>query len=155
MKPTDRELTAHAPTRQALSHAKASWPPDNAPACTARPRAPRPSLHARPPGGPGHSCPSPLTPSWVLAAVATTWDVTPAEVCGPSRQRRLVDARHVVVYLARNLLGVSWSEAAELVGRGDHTTAISAYRRIARSLGTDPALVARIAWVLEALGAQP
>ncbi len=99
----------------------------------------------------GRSCPPPLSPDLILATVATAWGITAAELVGPSRSPRLVQARQVVVHLARVLLGASWSEAAAAVGRADHTTAMNADARLRSALDHDEALTARLAWVTAAL----
>jgi len=83
--------------------------------------------------------------------VAAAWGLSPAQLCGPSRQRQLVTARQVVIYLARNMLALSWAEAAQLVGRSDHTTAISGYRRVVSVLATDSELASRVAWITASL----
>ncbi len=86
-----------------------------------------------------------------MATVAAAWGITPTELVGPSRSPRLVQARAVVVHLARTLLGCSWSEAAAAVGRADHPTAMHADRRLRATLATDEALAGRITWVTAAL----
>jgi chromosomal replication initiator protein len=90
-----------------------------------------------------------------VAVVAAAWGVSSAELCGPSRRPSLVAGRQVVIYLARRRLGLSWSEAADLVGRSDHTTAISGYRRIAAVIEVDALVAERLAWITEALASAP
>lgn len=87
--------------------------------------------------------------------MATAWGITPTELVGPSRSPRLVQARAVVIHLARALLDLSWAEAADAVGRADHTTAMHAQARLRAALEADEALAARIAWVSAALSASP
>lgn len=121
------------------------------------PRSASSSSHA-PALSPSHQAArDPLSGAEVLAAVSAAWGLTGADISGPRRQRRLVQARHAVIYLARCHLAMSWSELASLVGCTDHTSAIWAYRRIAAGLtaGTDRQLLERLAWAARTLGIGP
>jgi chromosomal replication initiation ATPase DnaA len=60
----------------------------------------------------------------IIEAAAAHFNVTVADVLGPSRLRRLVEARHVAMWLLREMRGFSLPRIAKYLHRGDHTTAL-------------------------------
>ncbi|MGH9059890.1 MAG: helix-turn-helix domain-containing protein [Acidimicrobiales bacterium] len=88
----------------------------------------------------------------MLAVTAGTWGLSVHEVTSASRRAQLVAARHAAVYLARELLGLSWAELAALVGRWDHSTAVSSHARALVLLEADPGFAERVSWARAMLG---
>lgn len=70
----------------------------------------------------------------VLAAVCAELALDPSEVLGRSLHARAVLARGLVSSLARRLTGQSWPEIAADLNRGNHSTCMTASRRIERLL---------------------
>lgn len=152
MSTPDRDSTRHVLGCQGTQARRSSSTPSTAPRCARR--------TGGPPGGRRSTsfpaaCLAPLSSTAILAVVAAAWDISVSALCGPSRQPSLVSARQAAVYLARNMLGLSWAEAANLVGRSDHTTAMSGYRRISAELAQDARLATRLDWIIQALGLTP
>lgn len=56
-------------------------------------------------------------------------------LCGKSRQRPLVTARQIAMYLFRDLTDLSYPSIARLFGGRDHTTVIHAVDKIERQMG--------------------
>lgn len=66
----------------------------------------------------------------ILDAVCAALEVTRADLAGRGRQRAVVLARSLVARLARRLTRRSYPEIAQAIGRSNHSTVITAHRRI-------------------------
>jgi chromosomal replication initiator protein len=80
-------------------------------------------------------------------AFETLRDVVAEELCisvnqltGSSRQKQVVLARSVLVHLARDLTSMSFPEIARAMGRSNHSTTITAAKRMQRQLDADEPL---------------
>ena len=80
-----------------------------------------------------------------------------ADLRGPSRQRNIVTARSVAMYLARTLNGANYQLIGQEFGGRDHTTVMHSYRKIKRMVKSDPAIQKAVEHLLErfAEGVQP
>jgi chromosomal replication initiation ATPase DnaA len=56
--------------------------------------------------------------------------VSVEDVLGRSRIAKLVSARHVAMWLMREMRGLSLPRIAERTGRGDHTSALHGIRHV-------------------------
>ncbi len=74
----------------------------------------------------------------ILAVTARYFNVTQAAITGPSRRSSLVEARNVVVHLARRLTSLSYAAIGRGLGGRDHTTIMHADRRMADRVASDP-----------------
>jgi chromosomal replication initiator protein len=61
-------------------------------------------------------------------------------LCGPSRRPNVVRARHVAMYLCRELTSLSLPQIGAAFGGRDHSTVVNALRRVSAALEADPAL---------------
>ena len=72
-----------------------------------------------------------ITPEAIVTTVAEYYHFTPTEVRGPRRVRPLVTARHVAMFLMRDLLpDYSYPMIARIFDDRNHTTVISAVEKI-------------------------
>ena len=72
-----------------------------------------------------------ITPDAIVTAVADYYHFSPAEIRGPRRVRPLVTARHVAMFLMRDLLAdYSYPMIARIFDDRNHTTVISAVEKI-------------------------
>ena len=72
-----------------------------------------------------------ITPEAIVNAVADFYHFTPSEIRGPRRVRPLVTARHVAMFLMRDLLAdYSYPMIARIFDDRNHTTVISAVEKI-------------------------
>lgn len=69
-----------------------------------------------------------MTPIDVIRAVARDYGVSPADVLGSRRTARLVEPRHLAIWLARDLLDMSFPALARAFRR-DSSTVQHAVRR--------------------------
>ena len=72
----------------------------------------------------------PITPDTILRTTADYFGYTVEELIGRSRTRPLTTARHVGMYLFRELTDLSFPNIAKEFGGRDHTTVIHAVDRI-------------------------
>ncbi len=72
----------------------------------------------------------PITPDTILQTTADYYSYTVEELIGRSRTRPLTTARHVGMYLFRELTDLSFPNIAKMFGGRDHTTVIHAVERI-------------------------
>lgn len=77
-------------------------------------------------GQPRKPCPA----SRVLETVCHEIGVQPSEVLGNGRHRRVVVARGVAAYLMRQVTTLSFPEIARALGRRNHSTVATAFRRV-------------------------
>ncbi|HEY8081176.1 MAG TPA: chromosomal replication initiator protein DnaA [Acidimicrobiales bacterium] len=72
-----------------------------------------------------------ITPDAIVTTVAEYYHFTPNEIRGPRRVRPLVTARHVAMFLMRDLLAdYSYPMIARIFDDRNHTTVISAVEKI-------------------------
>jgi chromosomal replication initiator protein len=77
---------------------------------------------------------TPLRISTVIDVVCARMVVSRAELMGSGRHRRVVTARGLVAWLARELTTLSYPEIAHALGRKHHSTVHTAAARLARQL---------------------
>jgi chromosomal replication initiator protein len=85
------------------------------------------------------STPPSLTIEAIQREVASYFGVKLHDLKGPKRHRAVAHPRMVAMYLARRLTSMSYPEIGSRFGGKDHSTVISAVRKIERLCGTDPA----------------
>ncbi len=81
-----------------------------------------------------------LTIEGVQREVAAYFDVKLHELKGQRRHRAVAHPRMVAMYLTRKLTNMSYPEIGSRFGGKDHSTVISAVRKIERLCGEDPAV---------------
>jgi chromosomal replication initiator protein len=85
-----------------------------------------------------------ITPSLIIGQTAKYFSLTMEEIRGHSRLRRLVEARHIAMYLCRELTDLSLPDIGREFGGRDHTTILHGQKKIASFLSTEPTLFARV-----------
>jgi len=86
-----------------------------------------------------------LKPETILAVVAEFYGLTVDDVRGAKRLRPLVRARHIAMYLIRDLLdNYSYPMIARIFDGRNHTTVISGVEKIKEQLASNGELLAQI-----------
>ena len=80
----------------------------------------------------------PIPVSHIVDHVCQALAVDAAEFSGKGRHKRVVFARSVAAVLSRQLTTQSFPEIARAMGRGNHSTIITAQRRLQRDLDKNP-----------------
>jgi chromosomal replication initiator protein len=80
----------------------------------------------------------------IVKLVARYHKLSPRMIASSTRRRALVEARGVVVYLARRLLGTSFEQLGQALGGRDHSTIMHSFHKIEETLPRDPQLKSSI-----------
>jgi len=78
-----------------------------------------------------------ITIDLILNSVAGTTGISIAEIKGDKRTRPIVQARHLAMYLARELTDTSLPKIGERFGGRDHTTVMHGVKSIAKQMAED------------------
>ena len=90
-------------------------------------------------------------PETIIDAVAEYYGLPPQRLAGQARDRHLVHARHVAMYLLRYDGHRPLTEIGKMLGKRDHTTVMHGTEKIERTLATDPELRGELAAIRAAL----
>jgi chromosomal replication initiator protein len=86
-----------------------------------------------------------LKPETILSVVADYYGLTVDEVRGSKRLRPLVHARHVAMYLVRDLLNnYSYPMIARIFDGRNHTTVISGVEKVKEQIAQNPDVLAEV-----------
>jgi chromosomal replication initiator protein len=88
----------------------------------------------------------------IIGAVASYFGLTPNALIGKKRDRKIVLARHVAMYLLREHNYLSLSDIGRMFGNRDHSTVLHAYDKIAAELNTNSTLAASIQEIYQHAG---
>jgi chromosomal replication initiator protein len=80
----------------------------------------------------------PPTPQQVIETVCSYFRITREQMAGPSRARDITYPRHVAIYLLRQFGSHPLTDIGQLLGGRDHSTVISAFKRIQREVTSIP-----------------
>jgi chromosomal replication initiator protein len=84
--------------------------------------------------------PSGLTIEGIQREVASYFDVKLHDLKGPKRHRAIAHPRMIAMFLARKLTNMSYPEIGSRFGGKDHSTVISAVKKIERLCTEDPSV---------------
>jgi len=93
------------------------------------------------------------TDTEMLAEIATILGFTVEALRGKSRQRPLVTARQIAMYVFRDLTDLSYPAIARLFGGRDHTTVIHAVEKIQRLMSERKQIFDQVNAVVQRLNA--
>lgn len=94
-----------------------------------------------------------LTLEAIQRAVGQAFDLDVEEITGDNRKKELVTARHVAMYLCRELTAYSLQAIGKAFGGRDHTTVVHACARVKSLMDEDPAIRSTVEKLLEDLRA--
>jgi chromosomal replication initiator protein len=94
-----------------------------------------------------------MTVACIQAEVADFFDVPTFEMRAARRSKSVVHARHIAMYLARELTPKSYPEIGRMFGDRDHTTVMHAVKRVERLCATDAKAANDVAALRERLAA--
>ncbi|MDD4344727.1 MAG: chromosomal replication initiator protein DnaA [Bacilli bacterium] len=81
-----------------------------------------------------------LSKEKVINVVADYYNLTPSQLAGRIRTQQIALARHISMYLIRELLDVPFAKIGQSFGGKDHSTVINAINKVEKQLKTDAAL---------------
>lgn len=71
-----------------------------------------------------------LNPEIIIATVAQHYGFSVKDIKGSKRYPRIVEARHLSIYLCRSLLGETYVEIGRIFGGKDHSTIVHSIKKI-------------------------
>jgi chromosomal replication initiator protein len=95
-----------------------------------------------------------LTVSHIKEEVATRYQLDRIDLEGASRKKEVSQARHIAIFLAREMTDHSFPAIGREFGNRDHTTIMHSYTKIQTLLEETPLLQAEISEIQEALAAR-
>jgi chromosomal replication initiator protein len=87
----------------------------------------------------------------ILDAVGRHYKVSSEEIRGLSRKAPIVHARHVAVFVAREITKDSWKHIGTLLGDRDHTSMMHGYQKISEMMHHDRDLAATVKTLMQNL----
>ena len=81
-----------------------------------------------------------LSEQKIINVVADFYNLAPSQLTGKIRTGQIALARHIAMYLIRDMLDVSLKKIGDMFGGKDHTTVMSAIQKVDKELKTDIAL---------------
>ena len=85
----------------------------------------------------GDSEPLAVTLEKIFAATAKKYSVTKEEIVGKKRTKEIMQARHVAVYLIREITEISFPTIGKMFGK-DHSTTHSSYEWVKKKIIQSP-----------------
>lgn len=79
-----------------------------------------------------------LSEKRVISVVADYYNLTPTQLIGRNRTTQVSMARHIAMYLMRELLDLPFSKVGKAFGGKDHSTVMNAIQKVEKLLKTDP-----------------
>ncbi|MEQ1820894.1 MAG: chromosomal replication initiator protein DnaA [Fimbriimonadaceae bacterium] len=89
--------------------------------------------------------------SQIVGAVSRFYEVPVDEIKGVRRQAPIVHARHVAVFITREMTGDSWKHIGTLLGDRDHTSMMHGYQKINEMVRSDRALRSEVRQIMRTL----
>ncbi len=88
----------------------------------------------------GHTAKTKLNETRIINVVADYYNLTPALLMGRNRTNQVALARHVAMYLTREVLDLPFTRVGKAFGGRDHSTVISAVVKVEKQLIEDAAM---------------
>ncbi len=80
----------------------------------------------------------------IVGTVGGHFKISPEEIKGTSRKAPIVHARHISVFITREITGDSWKHIGGLFGDRDHTSMMHGHQKIQEMMKDDPDLAATV-----------
>jgi chromosomal replication initiator protein len=85
-----------------------------------------------------------VTPGQIMEAVVKSFNITPSDLRGSKRDESTALARHVLMYLTRQMTDYSLSDIGKELGGRSPATVSHAYQKIAEDINNNPSLNRKI-----------
>ena len=79
-----------------------------------------------------------LNPRHIISVCAKHFNIKTSDLCGKSRKKELVTARHITAYLLLTQISLPLEEVGHLLGGRDHTSIMHARDKIQNDFSTNP-----------------
>lgn len=78
-----------------------------------------------------------LSEKRIINTVASYYGLTSSQILGQSRIKAIANARHISMYLIRNILNTPYTKIGKIFGGKDHSTVMSSINRVDKLCKTD------------------
>ena len=85
-----------------------------------------------------------ITLETIQKVIAENYQITVANLKGKSREKKYVIPRQIAIYISRELTESSYTELGDEFGGKDHSTIMTAYKKISEQIKIDPILESKI-----------
>lgn len=85
-----------------------------------------------------------ITLETIQKVIAENYQISIANLRGKSREKKYVIPRQIAIYISRELTESSYTELGEEFGGKDHSTIMTAYKKISEQIKIDPTLESKI-----------
>lgn len=85
-----------------------------------------------------------INPNQIIKATADFFEISVNELIGRCRKKSIVGPRQITMYLLRDILGLSYPDIGQKLGKRDHTTAIYAYTKLSEEINRNQDLNQKI-----------
>ncbi len=92
------------------------------------------------PGAPKRKDKAPLTIERLIDTVSAYYHIESADIKSSKRSQDLTVPRHVAMYLAHELMTMSFPRVGQAFGNRKHTSALYAYDKVKEAISKDPAI---------------
>lgn len=96
-----------------------------------------------------------INPNHILKNVSQFFEINQSDLINKSRRKEVVLPRQITMFLMRDMLGMSYPDIGDKMGKRDHTTAIHSYEKISREMTTDKGLNQKIIILKEQITKNP
>ncbi len=90
-----------------------------------------------------------INPLQVIRCVCEFFEISHSELINKSRRKEIVVPRQITMFLLRDMLGMSYPDIGDKMGKRDHTTAIHSYEKISNEIIKDKNLNQKIVLIKE------
>lgn len=77
-----------------------------------------------------------VTPELIINVVADHFDLSPSDIVGNKRNSKVVFPRQIVMYLCRDMTGITLKNVGKYLGGRDHTTIMNGVEKIEKEIQT-------------------
>jgi chromosomal replication initiator protein len=92
-----------------------------------------------------------FTAKQIISKTADYFNIKSEDITVPPPSHQFAHERHIAMYLIRTELKYSWKKTSLSVGREDHTTAMSAFKKINKNIQLDTSLNDQVSSIREKL----
>ena len=85
-----------------------------------------------------------ISPTQIIKSVSGFFEITEKDMSDHSRRKELVEPRQIAMYLLKDILGMSYSDIGNKLGKRDHSTVIHACEKISKKMNSDQKLNQKI-----------
>ena len=91
-----------------------------------------------------------ITVEKIMDAVSNAYDVTPADICSKKQHMEISNARHIVIYIASQMTGMTLKQIGEKINR-NHSTVSASLNKMEKEMAKNPRLRANIEDIMKNL----